>query len=81
MATITFVGVLPAHRGNGYIDDLLAAGTAVAQRNGFATILSDVDTENTPMMAAMERAGHHPGARTWHVWHQVGSVARLVSPE
>ena len=29
-ATIVFIGVLPAHRGNGYIDDLLGAGTAAA---------------------------------------------------
>jgi RimJ/RimL family protein N-acetyltransferase len=79
-ATIAFIGVLPPHRGNGYIDGLLAAGTAVAQQHGFSSILSDVDTLNTPMMAAMERAGHHAGVRPWHIWHHVGSVGRLVSP-
>lgn len=79
-ATVAFIGVLPQHRGNGYIDDLLAAGTAAAQRQGFTSILSDVDTLNAPMMAAMERAGHHAGARPWHIWHHAGSVSRLVSP-
>ena len=75
--TIAYIGVLPAHRGNGYIDDLLLAGTAAAQGRGFTSMLSDVDTLNTPTIAAMERAGHHAGVRPWHVWHHVGSVAEL----
>jgi RimJ/RimL family protein N-acetyltransferase len=78
-ATIAYIGVLPDHRGNGYIDDLLATGTAVAQRRGFSSILSDVDTLNAPMMAAMERAGHHAATRPWHIWHHVGSVEALVA--
>lgn len=78
-ATIAFVGVLPQHRGNGYIDDLLAAGTAAAQSHAFTSMLSDVDTLNAPMMASMERAGHHAGVRPWHIWHHVGSVSALSS--
>jgi GNAT superfamily N-acetyltransferase len=77
-ATIGFIGVVPQHRGNGYIDDLLAAGTAAARRHGFVSIHSDVDTLNTPMLAAMERGGHHAGVRPWHVWHQIGSVAAMT---
>lgn len=76
-ATIAFIGSLPEHRGNGHVDDLMAAGTAAAQRNGFTAMLSDVDTENTPMLAAMERAGHHAGVRPWHVWHHIGSVESM----
>ena len=76
-ATIAFIGVLPEYRGNGYVDDLMAAGTAAAQRHGSGAMLSDVDTENAPMVAAMERAGHHAGVRPWHVWHHVGSVTAL----
>jgi GNAT superfamily N-acetyltransferase len=77
-ATIGFIGVVPEQRGNGYIDDLLAAGTAAAREHGFRSIHSDVDTLNTPMLAAMERAGHHTGVRPWHVWHQIGSVSALT---
>lgn len=73
-ATIGFIGVVPEHRGNGYVDDLLAAGTAAARRHGYTSIHSDVDTLNAPMLAAMERAGHHTGVRPWHIWHQIGSV-------
>ena len=76
-ATIAFIGVLPEHRGNGYVDDLMAAGIAAAQRNGFTAMLSDVDVQNTPMLAAMERAGHHAGVRPWHVWHHIGSVEAM----
>ncbi len=69
VATITHIGVLPEHRRQGYIVDLLARATADALTRGFSSILSDVDTENLPMRAAMERAGHLPGVRPWHVWH------------
>jgi GNAT superfamily N-acetyltransferase len=79
-ATIAFIGVVPEHRGNGYIDDLLAAGTAAAQRHGFTSVHSDVDTLNAPMLAAMERAGHHTGVRPWHIVHQIGSVEALRRP-
>ena len=80
-ATITYIGVLPPHRGNGYIDDLLAAGTAAAQQMGFTSILSDVDVDNHPMVAAMERSGHHGSSTDWHGWHHVGSVSNLIARE
>ena len=68
-ATIPMMGVLPEHRGNGYVNDLLAAGTAAAQRKGFVSMIDTVDTVNTPMDAAMVRADHRRGVRPWHVWH------------
>ncbi len=67
--TIIHVGVLPEHRGRGYIDELLAAAARTARTRGLRRLLSDVDTENAPMLAAMHRAGHDPDARAWHVWH------------
>lgn len=67
--TIVHIGVLPEHRGRGYINELLRAVNLEARRRGFVAILSDVDVENGPMSAAMERAGHSPNARPWHVWH------------
>lgn len=68
-ATIIHIGVLAEHRGRGYIDELLAAATRAARARGLRHMLSDVDTENTPMLAAMRRAGHDPDVRPWHVWH------------
>ena len=58
--TIFYVGVVPRRRGQGYIDDLLAAGTAtllkVRERNG-KPLIADTDVANEPMAAAFERAG------------------------
>jgi RimJ/RimL family protein N-acetyltransferase len=78
-STIVHIGVVPEHRGNGYIDDLLAAGTAAAQRNGIGTMLSDVDVLNKPMMKAMRRAGHRGDQRPWHVWVYRTDVLQMVS--
>lgn len=75
-ATIVHIGVVPEHRGRGYIDDLLAAGTLSAQKAGIATMLSDVDTLNQPMAAAMRR-NRHMDYNPWHVWDHRG---RFVSP-
>ena len=68
VATIAHIGVVPARRGRGYVDDLLLAANAAARARGYRQMLSDVDTENRPMLAAMERNGHRRGVRPWHVW-------------
>jgi RimJ/RimL family protein N-acetyltransferase len=77
VATITFIGVVPEHRGHGYSGDLLQAATAAAQARGFAEVLSDVDTLNRPMVNAMRKGGHLDGVRPWHVWHYRGEVDAL----
>jgi ribosomal protein S18 acetylase RimI-like enzyme len=70
-STIVHIGVDPRHRGHGYVNDLVLAGTAAAQSGGIHTMLSDVDVVNGPMMEAMRRNGHDddPG---WHGWHLRG---------
>ncbi len=68
-STIAHIGVLPAHRGNGYVDDLLAAGMAAARRCGIRSMLSDCDVLNEPMAAAFRRAGHRSDVRPWHAWY------------
>jgi ribosomal protein S18 acetylase RimI-like enzyme len=80
-STIIHIGVVPDHRGNGYIDDLIAAGTAAAQDRGIPSMLSDVDVLNTPMMTAMSRAGHSDDARPWHVWvYRTGFASLATRP-
>lgn len=59
---VFYVGVVPEMRGRGYVDDLLAAGTAtlldVRTKNGNEKPLrADTDVANAPMAAAFERAG------------------------
>lgn len=67
--TIAHVGVVPEARGRGHVHDLLAAADLAARGRGFIAGLSDVDSLNAPMIAAMERAGHRSDLRPWHVWH------------
>jgi RimJ/RimL family protein N-acetyltransferase len=66
--TIFYVGVVPGTRGQGYVDDLLAAGTAMlldARRRGGneKPLRADTDVANGPMAAAFERAGWSRFAR------------------
>jgi ribosomal protein S18 acetylase RimI-like enzyme len=67
--TIIHIGVVPEQRGRGYVDELLRACNDAALRRNFDLVLSDVDVENRPMQAAMERAAHHAAATPWHVHH------------
>jgi RimJ/RimL family protein N-acetyltransferase len=58
--TIFYVGVVPGMRGQGYVDDLLAAGTATlleVSRRDQKPLRADTDVANRPMAAAFERAG------------------------
>ena len=77
-STIHHIGVLPACRGRGYAEDLVRAGTGAAESAGIRTMLSDVDTLNLPMRAAMLRAGHRDDTRPWHVWTLRGTLRDLA---
>lgn len=56
-ATIGYVGVVPARRGAGFIDDLLVKGDAVLRKTGIARAIADTDLANRPMDAALRRHG------------------------
>lgn len=68
-ATITYVGVLPEHRGAGVIDDLLRSGVRAARCFGYTKMRSDADVENHPMGAAFERNGHLASCMPRVGWH------------
>lgn len=55
---IAYIGVLPAHRGNGYIDDILAEGTRILAAEGVDRIRASTDLGNIPMAKAFARAGY-----------------------
>lgn len=55
---IAYIGVLPQHRGNGYIDDILAEGTRVLAAQDVPRIRASTDLDNTPMANAFRRAGY-----------------------
>ena len=54
---IGYLGVLPAHRGNGYIDDILAEGTRILAAQNVPRIRAATDLDNVPMANAFARAG------------------------
>lgn len=68
VGTIAHIGVLPEQRGHGYVDQLLLAAYRAARVRGFTAVLSLVDVDNHPMMAAMRRSGADPDAHPWHKW-------------
>ena len=55
---VGYLGVVPEHRGHGYVDDLLAEITWLLAEDGATCIRADTDTTNGPMAAAFERAGY-----------------------
>lgn len=57
-AIIAYLGVLPEHRGQGYVDPILAAGTRVLAAENVPRIRASTDLHNTPMAAAFARAGY-----------------------
>lgn len=55
---IAYIGVLPAQRGNSYIDDLLAEGTRILAAHDVPRIRAATDLGNVPMARAFLRAGY-----------------------
>jgi RimJ/RimL family protein N-acetyltransferase len=55
---IAYIGVVPAHRGHGYIDEVLAAGTRLLADEGVPRIRANTDVGNVPMARAFARAGY-----------------------
>jgi GNAT superfamily N-acetyltransferase len=55
---IAYLAVLPAHRGRGYIDDVLAEGTRILAEHDAPRIRATTDVGNVPMARAFARAGY-----------------------
>ncbi|MCQ1582099.1 GNAT family N-acetyltransferase [Streptomyces parvus] len=66
---IAYIGVLPARRGHGYIDGLLAEGTRVLAAEGVERIRAATDLGNVPMAKSFERLGYVNFERAFNmVW-------------
>jgi hypothetical protein len=55
---IAYLGVVPEHRGHGYIHDVLAAGTNLLAAQNVPCIRAATDVGNAPMAAAFALAGY-----------------------
>ncbi|MFC8584413.1 GNAT family N-acetyltransferase [Streptomyces sp. NPDC057217] len=72
--TIAYIGVLPAHRGQGYVDDVLAEGTRILAAVGVPLIRAATDLGNVPMAAAFARTGYDTFERAInYVWDAPGT--------
>ncbi|QTE28141.1 GNAT family N-acetyltransferase [Pengzhenrongella sicca] len=56
-ASISYLGVLPEHRGRGHVHDLLAQMVRLHHDDGQPRIVGTTDAANGPMRTAFERAG------------------------
>ncbi|MEV6247264.1 GNAT family N-acetyltransferase [Streptomyces sp. NPDC051742] len=72
--TIAYIGVLPAHRGHGYIDDILAEGTRILAAVDVPRIRAATDLGNVPMAASFARTGYDTFERAInYVWDVPGA--------
>jgi RimJ/RimL family protein N-acetyltransferase len=55
---IAYLGVLPEHRGRGYVHGILAEGTRILADEGVPRIRAATDLGNVPMANAFARAGY-----------------------
>jgi RimJ/RimL family protein N-acetyltransferase len=55
---IAYLGVVPAHRGHGYVRDILAAGTQLLAAHAVPRIRAATDVGNRPMAAAFAEGGY-----------------------
>lgn len=61
--SIAYIGVVPEHRGHGYVNDLLARGTRTLAEAGVERVVAATDVGNTPTAAAFLRAGYSETGR------------------
>jgi RimJ/RimL family protein N-acetyltransferase len=55
---IAYIGVVPAHRGHGHVDEILAEGTRILAANEVPRIRASTDVGNVPMAHAFARLGY-----------------------
>ena len=79
---IAYIVVVPALRGNGYIDEILAEGTRILPSKEVPPFRASTDLGNVPMAKAFSRAGWINFERsidmTWHQGTQQMRFERLV---
>lgn len=57
-ATLSYVGVVPAHRGRHYCDDLVTEALHIFTEAGVQVVDDATDVGNEPMVATFERVGY-----------------------
>ncbi|TMR93252.1 GNAT family N-acetyltransferase [Nonomuraea basaltis] len=69
--SIAYIGVVPEHRGHGYVNDLLARGTRTLAKAGVERIVAATDVANAPTANAFLRGGYSEVGRLFrYYWRQ-----------
>ncbi len=55
---INYIGVTPAQRGKGYVNDLLWEGSRLMIEDGLQNLIADIDVQNHPLEKALELLGY-----------------------
>ncbi|MET7329232.1 GNAT family N-acetyltransferase [Nonomuraea sp. NPDC005650] len=66
--SIAYIGVVPEHRGRGYVDDLLAKGTRTLAEAGVRRIVAATDVANVPTADAFLRAEYSEVGRLFRYY-------------
>ncbi|WP_052422807.1 GNAT family N-acetyltransferase [Nonomuraea candida] len=66
--SIAYIGVVPEHRGKGYVDDLLARGTRTLAEAGVQRVVAATDVANVPTADAFLRAGYSEVGRLFRYY-------------
>ncbi|MEV4175155.1 GNAT family N-acetyltransferase [Nonomuraea sp. NPDC049709] len=66
--SIAYIGVMPEHRGRGYVNDLLARGTRTLAEAGVQRIVAATDLANVPTADAFRRAGYSETGRLFRYY-------------
>ncbi|MFG1703508.1 GNAT family N-acetyltransferase [Nonomuraea sp. M3C6] len=66
--SIAYIGVVPEHRGHGYVHDLLARGTRTLAEAGLRRIVAVTDLANVPTANAFLRAGYSEVGRLFRYY-------------
>lgn len=66
--SIAYIGVVPEHRGHGYVHDLLAHGTRTLSEAGVRRVVAATDVANVPTANAFLRAGYSETGRMFRYY-------------
>ncbi len=55
---INYIGVTPAQREKGYVNDLLWEGSRLMIEDGIQNLVADIDVQNHPLEKALELLGY-----------------------
>ena len=76
--SISYIGVVPSKRRQGYADELLQYATYLLYSEGIETIITDIDSKHIPLKKALLRVGFK---KKTAIWCYKKSLSRLLGSQ